>query len=176
MVQKILNVKDPVLRLQAKKVRKIDKKILRIIEDMKDTLAAQDDPEGVGLAAPQIGRSYRIFLMKYKKLSDIIINPEVISRVKPPQPVKNVEPNKPLEGCLSLPHYYGPISRTNKIKIKYIDESGTVQVKEFRGFPAQIVEHEIDHLNGILFIDRIVEQGTPLFHYTKGEWEEVELI
>jgi peptide deformylase len=176
MILKIADVKDPILRAKAKRVEAVDKRIQKLISDMRETLLAQDDPEGVGLAAPLVGRSLQIFLMDYKKTTDIIINPQVLSKSETPKSTKKAETGKPLEGCLSLPHYYGPIARTNKIKIKYINESGDPIVKEFRGFPAQIVEHEIDHLNGILFIDRIIEQKAPLYKFQGDHWEEVELV
>lgn len=141
-------------------------------------LVVQDDPEGVGLAAAQIGKNVQIFLINFEGTEKIIINPKVISKSK----IKGKSTKgrsrlggKPLEGCLSLPHYYGPIKRANKIKIKFLDEKGKTKVEEFRGFLAQIVQHELDHLNGILFVDRILEQDSNLFEYNKGEWEEVEL-
>lgn len=174
MIQKVVDVKNPVLRQEAKVVTKIDKKVLALIKDMKDTLAVQKDPEGVGLAAPQIGKSFRIFIVSYKKLVRTVINPEIveISRVsKKQQRAKEI-----LEGCLSLPHYYGPIARADKVKIKYLNEMGQEQVEEFNGFNAQIVQHEIDHLNGHLFIDKIIEQDAPLYKFDGDEWEEVELI
>ncbi len=177
MIQKIVDVKNPSLREISKEVAIIDKKTLQIIGDMKETLDAQNDPEGVGLAAPQIGKNVRIFLIKNKGKTQIVINPEILSKAVPPPGAKKASPGKPLEGCLSLPHYYGPLNRTSKIKIKYMDETGAILVKEFRGFEAQIVDHEIDHLNGILFVDHIVSQKVPLYKFNKeGDWEEVNLV
>jgi peptide deformylase len=182
MNSKIVGVKNPVLRAKAKPVAKIDKKILELIHGMKETLAVQKDPEGVGLAAPQIGKSLQIFVVNYKNLSRVIINPEVIEvsktqKVNEPASSKKKSRGKKeiLEGCLSLPHYYGPIKRADKIKIKYLNEKGQEQTEEFSGFNAQIIQHEIDHLNGILFIDKILEQKAPLYKFTNDEWEEVEL-
>jgi methionyl-tRNA formyltransferase len=80
-----------------------------------------------------------------------------------------------MEGCLSLPNFYGPLTRSPKIKVEYQNERGE-KIKEFRsGFEAQIIQHEVDHLNGVLFIDRLLEQKKPLFELVNGEWEEVEL-
>src|SRR5260221_11779280 len=78
MILKVVNVKNPVLRQVAKPVRKIDKKILSLIKEMQSTLLEQRDPEGVGLAAPQIGKSLQIFVVNYKDLKRVIINPEVV--------------------------------------------------------------------------------------------------
>ncbi len=176
MIQKVIDVKNPVLRQIAKPVLKLDKKVLSLIKDMKETLKTQKDPEGVGLAAPQIGKSLRIFVVNYKKLKRIIINPEIIE-ISPKKKLNGESKKKDiLEGCLSLPHYYGPIKRSGKIKIKYIDENAKDQVEEFTGFNAQIIQHEIDHLNGILFIDKILEQKAPIYKFDGDEWEEVELI
>lgn len=178
MILKVVGVKDPVLRQKAKEVTKVDKKIRQLISDMKDTLAAQVDPEGVGLAAPQVGKSLRIFLMKYKNEERVVINPEILETSKELEGKKKHKKSKKniLEGCLSLPHYYGPITRDKKIKIKYLDENGTKQTEEFEGFLTQIIEHEIDHLNGILFIDHILEQKAPLYKFDGEEWEDVDLI
>jgi peptide deformylase len=174
MVQKVVDVKDPVLRQEAKAVHTIDKKIQAVIQDLRDTLVKQKDPEGVGLAAPQIGKSLQIFLMSYEGIERIVINPQVVkmSKIKPLVKVKQGEP---LEGCLSLPHYYGPVARATHITIKYMNESGEHVTEAFKGFLAHIVQHELDHLNGILFVDHILEHDSPLYHMHGDEWEEVEL-
>ena len=176
MVQKIVDVKSSVLRGKAKEVLKIDKKILSLIKDMKDTLKIQKDPEGVGLAAPQIGKSYQIFVIDYKKFKRVIINPKVIKVSKVKKLNTETKKNDILEGCLSLPHYYGPIKRASKIEIEYMDMDGKKQTEEFEGFNAQIIQHEMDHLNGILFIDKILEQKAPLYKFHGDEWEEVDII
>lgn len=174
MILKIVGVKNPILRKKSKPVTKLDKKITKLIADMKETLEAQDDPEGVGLAAPQVGKNLQIFVMKYKNLRRVIINPKVISKSQKSQS-KTVQANRVLEGCLSLPHYYGPLKRASKIKIRYKNEEGKKVTEEFTGFHAQIVEHEIDHLNGIVFIDRILSQDSPLYKFDGEAWEEVTL-
>lgn len=179
MIQKVIDVQNPILRQKAKKVDKIDKKILNLINNMKDTLKSQKDPEGVGLAAPQIGKSLQIFVIDYKNLQRVIINPQIISversKAKTKPKSKKKESNEILEGCLSLPHYYGPIKRAGKIKIKYQNEVNKEIEEEFTKFNAQIIQHEIDHLNGILFIDKILEQKAPLYKFDGDDWEEVEL-
>ena len=173
MIKKIVDINDPVLRKKAKLVRKIDKKVLELIVDMKDTLKAQDDPEGVGLAAPQIGKSFQIFLIDHEGHEKVVINPKLI-KIGTIKKTKSEDKN-PLEGCLSLPHYYGPVARANRITISFLNEKGKVLVEEFKGFLAHIVQHELDHLEGSIFIDRILEQNSPLFKFTGNEWEEVDL-
>ena len=107
MVKKILQSGDPLLRQKAKAVGKVDKKVLEVIRDLKDTLAVQKDPEGVGLAAPQIGKSLRIFLADFRGFRRVVINPEIVKieegKIKEP---KRKSGKEILEGCLSLPYYY----------------------------------------------------------------------
>lgn len=177
MIQKITQSGDEVLRLKAKKVIKIDKKIKEIIKDLRDTLSIQKNPEGVGLAAPQIGKSIQIFLAKYKDLDRLVINPEIleISKSKP-HSAKATRGKEILEGCLSLPHYYGPLKRASSVKLKYLNEDGKEIIETFTDFNAQIILHEIDHLNGILFVDRLLEEKKPLYKVTGKKWEEYELV
>ena len=141
---KVRTLPDPVLRQKAKRVTTIDGSIQKLIDDMIDTMRAV---HGVGLAAPQIGVSLRIAVIEIPK-SDVItlINPEVIKR----QGERVVE-----EACLSIPGYYGEIKRSEVVKVKAQNRQG----KEFhltgRELLAQALEHETDHLNGVLYIDHI---------------------
>jgi len=80
-----------------------------------------------------------------------------------------------LEGCLSLPHYYGPLKRADSVTVKYLNEKGEEITEDLEGFDAQIILHEIDHLEGKLFIDRLFEEKKPLYKVDGDEWEEVEL-
>ena len=135
---------DPVLRKKAKKVTRIDSPILQLIDDMIDTLKAVS---GVGLAAPQIGESLKIAVIQLPEQEVIVlINPEV---------VKRGGERELTEACLSVPGYYGEIKRSMWVKVKAQDKKG----KEFRlrgeGLLAQALEHEIDHLNGMLYIDHL---------------------
>ncbi len=174
MVKKIVGSKDPVLRKPSKAVAKIDRKILRLIRDLTDTLARQKDPEGVGLAAPQLGVNLRIFVMVKGKEIVPVVNPEILA-VSKKQIAKKKKGHSILEGCLSLPNYYTPLKRAEKVKLKYLTPDGKEKIEEFTGFSAQIVQHEVDHLNGIMFIDRLLEQKKTLYKMEKGEWVEVEL-
>lgn len=177
MIRQILQSGDPVLRKKSKPVDKIDKKIIDVIKDLKDTLMVQEDPEGVGLAAPQIGKNIRIFLMKPKDRLTVVINPKIVL-VEKPQGKNNGKDKKSqiMEGCLSLPHFYGPLKRASKVTLEYMDENGNIKTETFDGLMAQIVMHEIDHLDGVLFIDRLLEQKKPLYEYKSGEWERVDIL
>lgn len=174
MILEIVQAKDPSLRKKSKPVKKIDKKILKLIEDMKETLLVQDDPEGVGLAAPQVGKNIRLFMMKPENVIRVVINPEVVS-VSEEKDKKSNGDKKIMEGCLSLPHFYGPLERAAKITIKFQDVDGNTLTETFKNFEAQIVQHELDHLDGILFVDRLLEAKKPLYEWVGNEWERVEI-
>jgi len=174
MIQKIVTVKDPVLRNISKEVKVFDKKTFSLIKNLKETLYIQKDPIGVGLAAPQIGRNFRIFAMKPKDDITIIVNPIVVSVSKTPKDLMD-EHIKLMEGCLSLPNLYGPLKRPDNIKINYLDGNGEKQTKLFEAFEAQIIQHEIDHLEGVLFTDRLIEQKKPLYELVNDEWVQVEI-
>lgn len=175
MIRKIIQSGDKKLRQVSKPIKTFDKKVRDLIQDLKDTLKVQNDPEGVGLAAPQIGINLRAFVVSFKNLNRVIINPEIIE-IKDSTHKKVKSKNEILEGCLSLPHYYGPLKRESYVKIKYVDENQKEQFEEFNDFNAQIILHEIDHLNGFLFVDRLLEQKKKLYKLDKNdEWEEVEL-
>lgn len=173
MVRKILRSGDPKLREISKTVVKIDSKILKLVQDLKETLAIQKDPEGVGLAAPQIGKSLRVFVFSYNGVERVIINPEIIKQSLSKS--KKESKNEILEGCLSLPNYYGPLKRDQKLKIKYQTLETVNETESFSGFNAQIILHEIDHLNGVLFLDRLLEQKQPLYKLEADKWEEVDI-
>ena len=177
MIRKIIQSGNPILRRKSKNIAKVDKKVQEIIRDLKDTLKTQKEPEGVGLAAPQIGKNLNIFIASYKNFQRVVINPEIlkISGAKS-EKLKVKSKKEILEGCLSLPYYYGPLKRADKITVKYLNELGEDVIETFEGFHAQIVLHEIDHLNGILFVDKLLEQHKKLYKLDENdEWEEVEV-
>jgi len=174
MKHKILNVKNPILRKKSREVKNIDKKTRKLVSDMWETLESQNDPEGIGLAAPQIGKNYRIFIMNHEGEKRTVINPKVL-KVGKAKKIKFTK-NTPLEGCLSLPHFYGPVDRANEITIAYLNEKGIKKTEKFTGFLAYIVQHELDHLEGVIFVDHILEQSSKLYKYEAEGWEEVELV
>ncbi len=175
MILKIVSSSHPALRQKAKEIKKIDKKIKSLAQDLIDTLAAQKDPEGVGLAACQVGKplSMFAFLDKDNKIR-VVINPKVISYTQDDSK-KQKKKDKILEGCLSLPNFYGNVKRPIKVILEYQNLEGTKKKESFTGFQAHIIAHEIDHLNGVLFTDHILKEKKPLFEYKNGEWEEVEI-
>ena len=136
---------DPVLKRKAKRVRTIDGSIKRLINDMIETMHA--DPGRAGLAAPQVGVSLRVIVIGIPEAEDIaIVNPEIVRR----KGERLID-----EGCLSLPGYYGLIKRSESVTIKGSDPNGKAIRIKADGLLAQALEHEIDHLNGTLYIDHL---------------------
>jgi peptide deformylase len=165
----IVKAPNPVLSEKAKLVAKVDKAILNLIEEMKVSLASASDPVGVGLAAPQIGKSLRIFIAKptLKSKVSVFINPEITKKEGLQE--KDKEKTTKLEGCLSLPNIWGDVDRYNQVRVDFIDETGKQHSQKFVGFMATIVQHEIDHLNGVLFPKRVLEQQGYLYQSHKDD-------
>ena len=181
----IVFVPNPILTAPAKSVEKIDKKILRVVREMKTTLVNTKNPKGVGLAAPQIGVLYRIFITRPTQDSpiEVFLNPEIIwlskevSEIKRPEDGKrSTRKDKKLEGCLSIPNIWGYLKRPRKVKLRYMDLTGTTHEREFSGFTSTIVQHETDHVNGILFTQRVFEQKEKLYTIEENEKGEEKLV
>jgi peptide deformylase len=175
MIRKIVDAKDPILRKKSKEVIKIDKKIQRLAKDLTDTLKAQKDPEGVGLAACQVGKLIRMFAMVDGSNIKVVVNPKLI-KVENVKTKLKKKGSPILEGCLSIPNYYGRVKRPQKVTMSYQTLNGKRITEVFTGFPAQIVQHELDHLEGKLFVDEILKNKSPLYKFDPEGWEEVELI
>ncbi|MCL4398108.1 peptide deformylase [Patescibacteria group bacterium] len=173
---------NEILRQATKPVNPAMAGLAKIIEEMKHVLVSQKDPEGVGLAANQVGLPYRLFLARFdtKKSSPVytFINPEIVDHSEQFQPE---DKKAPLEGCLSVPKYYGVVKRYQWLVVKYQNEKFEMKNEKFSGFPATVIQHEMDHLNGKIFVERILEQNGRLYKTNgkdkkgKEEWEEVEL-
>ncbi len=184
----IVTTPDKVLLERAKPVTKFDAKLASIIRGMEETLRATKDPIGVGLAAPQVGISLRIFQMKPTEKSHVTtyINPEIVSESSESEvphftnseKVESKKPksskNKLLEGCLSIPDIWGNVTRKKELELSWQDEKGNKLRQKFTGFPAIIIQHEIDHLNGILFTKHVMSQNEKLFKSHKNEEGEDE--
>jgi len=163
----IITSPDPVLAAPAKTVTSFDKRLAKLVRDMKATLRATRNPKGVGLAAPQIGESWRVFLTKPKDEIRVFINPEIVQTSGKTDGVPERE-NK-LEGCLSIPHIWGKVKRAETLTLRYQDESGQSHEEQFAGFLATIIQHETDHTNGILYVQRVLEQHGKLYQAAKDE-------
>jgi peptide deformylase len=158
-VRNIVFLGDPVLRQKARKVREFDKKLHQMLDDMRETLL---DAPGVGLAAPQIGASQRVILVRlpddehsveeFGEQAGVwheVVNPEIL---KPSQ-----ELVEGIEGCLSIPGYSGRVERHVSVTVKGQDRRGKEIRIKARDWLARVFQHEIDHLDGVLYIDRASE-------------------
>ena len=157
-IRKIVTVPDPVLDKKTEEVKEINDEIKEIIRDLKDTLENAEEPEGAGLSANQMGVSKSICAVRnYLPETDafgenifeefILINPEITKKSK--------ETDIEYEGCLSIPDVYGKVERPARIKVTALTLSGDIIKLKAEGFFARVIQHEIDHLNGILFTSKV---------------------
>jgi peptide deformylase len=144
-VYQVVVVPNEVLRAKAVAVNKVNAGVLRVLDNMRDTMYAFD---GVGLAAPQIGVSRRIIVVDTGDSLYELINPELIY-------LEGEQTGK--EGCLSVPDVVGIVKRAQKVKVKGLDRNGQEQIIEASDLAARAFQHEIDHLDGILFTDKAIE-------------------
>ena len=153
MVKKIRTIGDPLLRKKAKKVDKVTKEHQKLIEDMIETMRASN---GIGLAAPQVGVPERIIVVEMDKDDEIpgsgvtyvLFNPELnhFSTDKDEKP----------EGCLSIPGWAGEVTRPLRVTVKGMDRQGNRVKFEAEGAIARAFQHEVDHLDGVLYVDKLV--------------------
>ncbi|MFO7635902.1 MAG: peptide deformylase [Clostridia bacterium] len=153
---------DPILRKKARTVEKFDGRLHMLLEDMADTM--YDSDIGVGLAASQIGVLKRVLVYDTGDGIREMVNPEILC-----QDGSIIE----VEGCLSVPDVYGEVERPEHIKVRYQDRFGNTCTGEMKGFLSVVACHEMDHLEGILFTDKVIRYVDPAEHKPEGE-EEME--
>lgn len=145
---KILEYPNETLRKVSQEIKDpTSVEVKQLILDMTKTVRAND---GLGLAAPQVGKSLRICVIEIENELFVLINPEIKNLSK--------EKIKSQEGCLSFPNKFLSIERHKRIKVKAIDTNGKKQIIRARGLLARAIQHEIDHLNGVLIVDRVNEE------------------
>ena len=163
----IVTFPEPSLRLKSKQVTKFDTELQTLVDHMFETMRAAP---GVGLAAPQIGESLRLVVVEYTEDEDenakpkkyVLVNPEIVKRSE--------EMVTDIEGCLSLPGLAGRVERHEAVTIKAKNRFGKPLKIEAEGWLARIFQHEIDHLDGVLYIDRAEE----VFEPTPEEAEQIK--
>ena len=143
----IITIPDPMLRKAAEPIERVDDELRRLMDDM---LATMSDAPGVGLAAPQIGISRRLIVMdaardEEPKAPIVMVNPRILDRSE--------ELRLHEEGCLSIPEVTAEIERPAATRVAYLDREGKAQERVLEGLLSTIVQHEVDHLEGVLFID-----------------------
>lgn len=148
-IKPLIILPDPVLRQLSKPIERVDSDLQRLADDMLETMY---DAPGIGLAAIQIGVPRRMLVIDVSKDDEerkplVFVNPEIVATAD--------ERSTYEEGCLSIPDYYAEVERPAKVTVKSLDRDGREQVTEAEGLLATCLQHEIDHLNGVLFIDHI---------------------
>ncbi|MCJ9697367.1 MULTISPECIES: peptide deformylase [Rhizobium] len=148
-IKPLIILPDPVLRQLSKPIERVDSDLQRLADDMLETMY---DAPGIGLAAIQIGVPRRMLVIDIsregeEKQPQVFINPEIVK--------SSDERSVYEEGCLSIPDYYAEVERPAIVSVKYLDLNGKEQTVEADGLLATCLQHEIDHLNGVLFIDYI---------------------
>lgn len=177
----IIKAPSTVLTNPAQIVTSFDKRLLILVSDLRKTLVATRNPKGVGLAAPQIGEPYAVFITRPKEKDAIrvFINPSIVKASADRTEGVPQRDNK-LEGCLSVPKIWGKVSRAKSLVLSYQDETGKLHKESFSGFLATIIQHETDHINGILFTQRVLEQQGKFYESRRDEngkemLEEIDL-
>ncbi|MER8365547.1 MULTISPECIES: peptide deformylase [unclassified Mesorhizobium] len=148
-IKPLIILPDPVLRQVSKPVERVDGDLRKLAGDMLDTMY---DAPGIGLAAIQVGEPLRMLVIDLAKEDEtpaphVFINPEILE--------SSDQRSVYEEGCLSIPDYYAEVERPAAVRVKYLDRDGKLQEIEAEGLMATCLQHEIDHLNGVLFIDYI---------------------
>ncbi len=150
MIQKIVKIPDPILEKKTSPVKEITPEILKLVKDMMDTCKKAN---GIGLAAPQIGKSLRICIIDLEHMGlppFALINPKIVK-----SSWKKVEME---EGCLSIPGLFGIVKRPAKVTVKATNIEGVDTKFEADGILARVIQHEIDHLDGVLFTSKMLKQ------------------
>ncbi len=170
----IVKAPDPRLRTKTKYVKKISPELIKLAKEMIKFASSFKDPEGVGLSTNQIGRSERFFVAKIGEEFAPFFNP-VIHVFSPRKKIF-------FEGCLSIPDYYGETKRPLSVKVSYQNEKGEKIAKTLRGISSWIFQHEVDHMNGILFMDRVLKVKGRVFKFTGKDkagsdmFEDIKII
>jgi peptide deformylase len=160
----ILTQESPILRQKAKRVPRVDSSIRKLIDDMVDTMIAAP---GVGLAAPQVGVGLRVCVIKTDQNLHVLINPEM---------VKWEGEQVGMEGCLSVPGYVGEVKRYMRVVARGLNRHGKMVKVKGDELLARAIQHEIDHLDGILFTDRLTSIDTLRKVEPQEQEKEAELV
>jgi peptide deformylase len=162
-----------VLRKKSRPVERVDRDVKRLIQHLKDTLNAHAD--GIGLAAPQVNVHQQIVIVRLGASGDGSGEPDPPIALINPEVVEAGEARKDFDGCLSFPDLYGKTTRPHYLRVVGLDENGKTFDQVYEGFDAVVVHHEIDHLDGTLFIDRIENPEDLYWFQTNAQGELVRV-
>jgi peptide deformylase len=154
---------DSVLRQKAKKIHRVDNSTRRLVDDLIDTV---QEAHGAGLAAPQIGVPLRAIVTHVDDQLRVVINPEIVHTSEDEEEAD--------EGCLSIPGWWGPVKRKLAVTVKGVGRTGRPLKIKAEGLEARAFQHEIDHLNGVVFIERMEDRSKLYRVRSEAEEEEME--
>ena len=166
------------LSQKSQPIRTFDKKVARFSQALEKVLLNQT--QGIGLAAPQVAKNWRIFVLNLPhKLPQTFINPRIITHSKEKKYFKVQDSDQPkqpfLEGCLSIPNIYGTVKRWPEISTQWFDLKGKKHQKKFHNLGAIVFQHEYDHLEGILFPQRVLGEKGEIFQNKNSQLEKISL-
>lgn len=170
MIKNILTIpkNDEKLRQRSDEIVTFDRSVSQILKDLTDTIEAQTDPVGLGLSAPQIGVQKRIFVARVRNKIKGFVNPVITKFSKKEVTI--------MEGCFSVPYIYGHVIRPAEIDLKSQDAHGKTSTTHYKSLPSRIIQHEIDHLDGKLFIDHVHDQNGKVFKVEKDKMGKEEFV
>ncbi len=170
MIKKILTIptSDTVLRQKSDEVIHFDKSVVQAVQDLTETMEAQTNPIGLGLSAPQIGLQKRIFVARVRNKIKGFVNPIVTKFSQKEVTI--------MEGCFSVPDIYGHVIRPAEIDLKSQDAHGKTMMAHYKGLTSRIIQHELDHLDGVLFIDHVHDQNGKVFKVEKDKTGEEQFV
>ena len=159
---------DQRLRQTSDEIIAFDKSVADLIRDLIEVSQIQTDPQALGMAAVQIGVLKRVFVGRIRNKFKPFVNARIIKASKKQAPL--------LEGCFSVKGIYGQVMRPAEVTIEAQDKNGKKMIKSYKGLAAKIVQHEIDHQNGILFVDHVHNQNGKLFRVEKDKEGKEQLV
>ena len=160
-VRSILLYPDPILKQVAESVDVLDETVVTVIQDLVDTMI--DSGHSVGVAAPQIGVLRRVVVVDVSKSKLGKENNHGLLEMVNPEIIEKSGSKVMREGCMSVPDYTGNVTRAEHIVVEFTDRTGQIRVIEASGFEAVAIQHEVDHLDGLLFLDRVSSLKTDLY-------------
>jgi peptide deformylase len=164
-VRTILVYPDPTLKQVSKPVKEVDDSVVEVIQDLVDTMV--DAGHSVGVAAPQIGVLRRVVVVDVSKSKLGKDNNHGLLEMVNPEIIEKSGSKMMREGCMSVPDYTGNVTRAESIVVEFTDRSGRLRFIETSGFEAVAIQHELDHLDGLLFLDRVSSLKTDLYRRKK---------
>lgn len=168
MVKNIIALPDEKIRNKSRDVNSFDASLRSLIKDLIDTSEIQTDPPALGMAAPQIDVLKRVFVARVRNKFKPFVNPKIFKTSQKETAL--------MEGCFSVKGLYGQVMRPFEIEVEYQDQYGKKVTSKLKGLPAKIFQHELDHLNSILFIDHVNAQNGKMFKSKKNKDGQEEFI